>query len=225
MVGCTTLVATLTTDAFAAPPPVDGLTVGLERTFGLSIGSRSYRAGGADVTHSSTGFSLGLGGFSMGVAGNATLLPIYNRPRLSVDYVMKNAVTFGGAIGFATGTYSTESEVGNTSVTVNAPDATMFLIAPRGGYMFGLTEHFAIWPRGGFSFVGVSMDDNDADDPAATAWALSVDVPFLYAIGPMGAFLAPSLDLGLGGSIDVGNAEPSTSVTEFGIQFGFFGVF
>lgn len=227
MGGCAVMVATFTTDAFAAPP-VEGLTVGLERTFGFSLASRSYRAGGADVSHSSVGFSLGLAGFSMGVGGNAAVLPVYNRPRLSVDYVMNNALSLGGAIGFATGTYSTESEVGNTSVKVDAPDATMFLLAPRAGYMFGLTEHFAIWPRGGFTFVGISMDDNDDDtddDPSATAWALSVDVPFVYAIGPMGAFLAPSFDLGLGGSIDVGNASPSTQVHEFGIQFGFFGVF
>lgn len=204
-----------------AAPPVKGLTMGLERTFGFVAASRSYENDPADVTNSSIGFSLGL-------ASNFNALPLYNRPRLSADYILDNAISFGGAIGFAYGTYSTESQIGNGSVTVNQPDTTMFLIAPRGGYLIGITDHFGIWPRAGFTFVGVGLDDDDDeddDDLGASAFALSVDVPILYAIGPMGAFVAPSLDLGVGGSIDTGPEEFDARATEFGITFGFFGVF
>lgn len=203
----------------SAKPPVKGLVVGLERTFGFVTASRSFEQGAADVTNSSTGFSFGL-------AGNFNALPLYNRPRLSIDYVLENGITFGGAIGFAYGNYSTESEVGNASITINQPDTMMFLIAPRGGYFIGFTDHFGIWPRGGLTFVGIGQDDDDDDDDlGASAFALSVDVPVVYTMGPMGAFLAPALDLGVGGSIDTGPDEFDARTTEFGIQFGFFGVF
>jgi hypothetical protein len=221
----TTLVTSLVAAEASAAPPVKGLTVGLERAFGFVTATRSYETNNTDVTNTSVGFSLGL-------AGNFYELPFYNRPRLTVDYVMDWGLSFGGAVGFGIGGAETETKtdtpVGNASLTVKSPDTTMFLIAPRAGYMIGFNEHFGIWPRGGFTFVGLSWDDdddNDDNDESASAFALSVDVPILYAMGPMGAFLAPSLDLGVGGSVDAVGDELDAATTEFGIQFGFFGVF
>lgn len=209
--------ATLTSGASAAPT-VQGLAVGVERVFGFAAVSATDEGDNITTTSSSTGFSLG------NTSGAAQAL--YTIPRVHVDYILPMGLSFGGALGFRTLGSTTEADGGNVSVSTDS-SASAFLFAPRVGYMLGLSEQFALWPRLGFSFVNVSLSDEDEqdDDYYQSYGALTLEAPFAFTPNKAFGFVAtPSLDVGIAGTREQGGEEydGDLSLTEFGITLGLF---
>jgi hypothetical protein len=169
-------------EAAAAPPGEVSLAV--ERVFGLRRTSvESY-----GETFTNTTLSIG-----SNVADHGT----YSSPRLALDYLAPSGITFGGAVGYQT--------------TIDS-DGDAWLLAPRVGYFARASAGFGIWPRAGFTIVGVE------DGPETTATALTLEVPLEFLVNRVFAItLTPHADIGLGGSDGQGEDE---TTTELGLQFG-----
>jgi hypothetical protein len=103
---------------------------------------------------------------------------------------------------------------------VRLADGRFGLIAPRLGYAAALGPKVVMWPRVGFTVVKLSIDDA-GDTFSDTAYALTVEVPLVFIVAPH-VFLsvAPTLDVGLGGSVSSASASMSQdqTVTSFGLQ-------
>lgn len=218
------LAATLSlAEGASAAPTVQGLTLGVERVFGFTTTTVTDEG---DVTTNTTSLT----GFSLGHTGR-TITSVYSVPRVNVDYILPMGLSFGGAFGLSTIGYTSENKTGQVTVT-NEATLTGFLFAPRVGYMIGLNEQFAVWPRGGFSYIYASMADEDANnnnaDTSTGYGAVTLEVPFVFAPTKSFGFVAtPALDLGVAGSREVGGDEydGDLSLTEFGITLGLFVAF
>ena len=184
------VLATLATSAVllnasraAAAPPGD-VSLAVERLFGFR--RTSVEAYGETFTD--TTLSIG-----SNVADHGT----YSSPRLALDYLASSGITFGGAIGYQT--------------TLDG-NGDAWLLAPRVGYFARASAGFGLWPRAGFTIVGVE------DGPDSTATALTLEVPLEFLVNRSFAItLTPHADIGLGG--DDGLDEDRT-ITEIGLQFG-----
>jgi hypothetical protein len=137
---------------------------------------------------------------------------VFQVPRMAIDYVAFDQVTFGGALGIA-----------HTSVDGGA-SSTNLLIAPRAGYIFGGRGVLSLWARGGFTFWNVS-----AGSGGGSNWGTAFNLEPEIIISPykhLGIYLGAVLDLGMFGkykSFDpLTNAESSVSyrVTNWGVTSG-----
>lgn len=218
---CGGLLASMVTVAggASAAPTVQGLTLGVERVFGFVATSAKDEGDNVTTTDSSAGFSLG----NSNLAGTAAL---YTIPRVHVDYILPMGVSFGGALGFRTVSETAEADGGAVNVSTDS-SGTAFLFAPRVGYMLGFNEQFGLWPRLGFTFVNVSLNDEDGqdDDYYQSYGALTLEAPLVFTPHKtFGFVLTPSLDVGIAGSREIGGNEydGDLSLTEFGITLGLF---
>lgn len=216
------LVLTSTTwaGAAAADPVVQGLTLGVERVFGLTATTTTEEEG--EVTE-----TLSVLGVSLGSAGGTTTGAGYSFPRVAGDYTLPMGLSFGTAFGVANYALEDEADGGLLSATTES-SVTRFLFAPRVGYQFGFNENFGLWPRAGFTYVYQSLSatvgDNDIDSSASYA-ALTFETPLVFSPNKFFGFVAtPALDLGVAASSETNGEEDSgdVSVTEFGITLGLF---
>ncbi|HEX8791686.1 MAG TPA: hypothetical protein VF765_12110, partial [Polyangiaceae bacterium] len=148
--------------------------------------------------------------------GNAT---IYNVPRLGFDYTIIKGLTLGGElIAFFT--------LGGSTTTGNAPSqsnpgGSVFGIAPRVGYIFSLSDVFAIWPRGGLSYYDANFSARDGafnvcnDTANANLFGLDIDPVFTISPAQHFAFMAgPTLDWGFTGGYSTSTpTNPACSQT------------
>jgi hypothetical protein len=126
-------------------------------------------------------------------------------PRLGVDYFLSRAFTLGGSIGFWSG--SPEDQLTRTA----------FLLAARVGYALRLSHSVSFWPRGGFTYTTVSVEDSNADN---YTFAVTIEAPFVFAITEGFAFtVGPNLDLGFLAE----RASRDASETLFGLMVGLSG--
>lgn len=172
------------------------LVIGAERLFGI-VGTDTD-TDGADRDSTSVSFMWG---------GSPGERP-YDRPRGSVDYFVIDNLSLGGSLGFYTWSSSVEDN--------NDDDGSGFLLAPRVGYMVGLTDRLGFWPRGGFTYV------RDATDAAKhTAGALSLEAPLVIGLsGGVAITLSLTIDLGLAGEVDYDGPPPPPDVDEEHSQVG-----
>jgi hypothetical protein len=173
--------------------------IGIERMFGFKKATLETEAGPQETTRSTSSVSL-LSGTLPNEVG-------YPDPRLAFDYIFPSGVSVGGAIGYESVDYDDDDDTDNASA---------WLLAPRVGYFASVTSGFALWPRGGFTFLsGDDGDDNDDDDVSLSA--LTVEVPLVFNVGlSIGLTVMPYIDFGLGG----GNDNVDMKQTEFGLQLG-----
>ena len=92
------------------------------------------------------------------------------------------------------------------------------IFAPRVGWSFMFADWVGIWPRGGFTYRSFGSGNGSGH-----VVALTVEAPFTFCFIPHVVFTAgPTLDLGLGGSIDNTTGNVTTSIdfssTEIGVQ-------
>ncbi len=186
---------------------------GADRLFGLfAYTSNSFTPANTNATTTVTGTSMaffgGLNSVSVGAnavgagltAGNPTF---YNIPRLGFDYTIIPNLTIGGeAIAFFTLGGSTSFGAANQP----NPGGNAFGIAPRVGYIFNLSDVFAIWPRGGLSYydANYSAQNNQFNrcNNTANANVFGLDIDPVVTISPAShfAFMAgPTLDWGFTG--------------------------
>jgi hypothetical protein len=168
--------------AWAAPP--GDVSLAVERVFGFR--RTSVEAYGATFTD--TTFSVGAN-----VVDHGT----YSSPRLALDYLAPSGITFGGAIGYQT--------------TIDG-NGDAWLLAPRVGYFARASAGFGIWPRAGFTLVGIE----DGSDSSAVALTLEAPLEFLVNQG-FAITLTPHADIGIGGHDD---QDEDQTITELGLQFG-----
>lgn len=148
-----------------------------ERLFGFSNDKFSYDAP-IDDDRTIKGFGIGWTG------GNSTP---YNTPRFALDYFINDNLSLGGAFGYAS------LDIDDSD---NDPDG--FILAPRVGYMIGISDVFGFWPRGGLTYY--TFNDPDFDQ-----FGLTLEGLFSIAPRPGFGFVTGVVfDLGFSGSQDFG---------------------
>jgi hypothetical protein len=187
------------------------------------------------VTNSGSSLSFFWGNNSVFAGGNAAGAvgagnpTFYTTPRVGFDYVLIPNLTLGGdlLLFFTLGGSSTVSR-GGQSVSNDNPSGNLFGIAPRVGYILGISEPLSIWLRGGFSFyhAGTSQPDNQCGtNPSDTnsANVFGVDIDPQLVISPINHFAftaGPALDFGFAGgasnSTPSGNNCNQVTTTSFG---------
>ncbi len=116
-------------------------------------------------------------GFSGG--GDSTF---YTTPRVGFDYVLIPNLTIGGDVFvfFTLGTSETNTR-GDVSTDVVVPSANAFGLAPRVGYIFGISPLLSFWLRGGLSYYhgGTSIQDancnNQNDTTSLNLFGLDIE--------------------------------------------------
>jgi hypothetical protein len=164
-------------------------------------------------------------GFSGG--GNSTF---YTTPRVGFDYVLIPNLTIGGDlfVFFTLGTTETSTR-NNVSTNVVVPSANAFGLAPRVGYIFGISPLLSFWLRGGLSYYhgGTSIQDancnNQNDTTSLNLFGLDIDPQLVISPAPHFSFTAgPAVDIGFAGSASAtnpggagggGNCNSSTTVS------------
>jgi hypothetical protein len=195
--------------AHAATPGVGHgtLMISAERLFGLSVSRATQGSGGGETHLDQTHFGLAL----------APLSPaphVYLLPRLAFDFAIIDGLTLGGSIGF---------DVGDSDANDGAgPSFTTFLIAPRAGYVLGLSKVFNLWLRGGITYFNASSHTDPSrlppnTDRSLTVWGVSLNLEPTLMISPFEhvAFTAGLLlDLPLAGKRSTENVVgPVTTTT------------
>lgn len=128
-------------------------------------------------------------------------------PRLGIDYFLTRGFTLGGSVGFWSGVDGDDDDRGGT----------VFLLAARVGYALRLGHVVSFWPRAGFTYTTLSIEDSNAD---FYTFALTVEAPFVFAITEGFAFTAgPNLDLGFLAE----RASADATATVFGLMVGLSG--
>ncbi len=176
----------------------------------------------ASVTTTGSNLSLLYGDNSIvNGAGLAAGDPsFYTTPRVGFDYVLIPNLTLGGDLFlFFTLGGSTTNSGGGRSVSNDNPSGNAFGIAPRVGYVLGMTEVLSFWLRGGFSFyhAGTSRSDNvcSNNDHTTSANLFGIDIDPQLVISPMSHFAftaGPALDFGFAGGFST--SDPGTNCSQ-----------
>jgi hypothetical protein len=170
------------------------------QTFTTTGSAISILWGNNSVFSGANAPNLGLG------AGNPTA---YTTPRVGFDYVIIPNLTIGGdlLVFFTLGGSVTTPAGGGRTVSTDTPSGNLFGIAPRVGYILGLSEPLSIWLRGGFSFyhAGTSQADNacgtnPSDTNSLNVFGIDLDPQLVISPVPHFAFTAgPAFDFGFAG--------------------------
>jgi hypothetical protein len=209
--------------------------LGEEGTFALSadhlFGITSFNAtldpdipGAEEIELKGTSTSLLWGSStSTGVLGRSIPVPA-TIPRASFDYFVIENLSLGGSLGIYMA--SGESEVDGNSEDWDK--VTGIALAPRIGYVFGLSDTIWLWLRGGPTYMTVGIDPDEGDDVDVSV--LQLDVEAMFAFGLTDSFaieFGPALGLPVGGSTDyeVGgeNYDVDINVMHFGVYAGLVG--
>ncbi|HVY27637.1 MAG TPA: hypothetical protein VHB79_13880 [Polyangiaceae bacterium] len=132
-------------------------------------------------------------------------------PRLGIDYVALEHLTFGGSLAFS----SIDPDRGGT--------VTAFLFEPRVGYMYSFNKTIGIWPRGGVTYHSLSEDGGWT----WKALAFTAECPVTISPAQHFAFhIGPTFDIDMFGSV---KNQPGQSVDvtmrSFGLNAGLLGWF
>jgi hypothetical protein len=173
-------------------------------TFNPNTGTTSS----GDVDTSGTDVSF-LGG---GLSRN-----IYAVPRLGFDGRFSNGLTLGGSISYLVQNSKRETQSGTNGSTISrdAPTATVFVFAPRIGVLFEASPKVSVWLRGGLTRVSYSLED---DTPTGTSGATttSTDTTTVLAVTaePMLVFTpVPHIGITLAGTLDFGASGSEETTT------------
>jgi hypothetical protein len=154
------------------------------------------------------------------------IVEVYNVPRFAFDYTVWKHLTVGGSVwaAFQLGNSDTASAPGQPDVTTDNPKTTFWGLAPRAGWILHLSDLFAFWPRGGFSFddVAISQTRNGVDHTQTiTQWAINLEPMFALTPVPHAAITAgPVVDIPIGGSVSDSANGMSISNSQTLFHFG-----
>jgi hypothetical protein len=155
-------------------------------------------------------------------------------PRVGFDYVIIPNVTLGGdlvAYFSLGGSSSHEVDRNNgtsTTTTTDNPSVLLFGIAPRGGYILGLTDMFSLWLRGGLSFYTVSTKSTTTNPDTSTTsnehqFAIDLDPQFVFTPIPHLGFTAGlTADIPFGGGVSTDRTQGGTTVSTSNFASVFF---
>lgn len=173
----------------------------------------------------------------------------YTVPRVGLDYTIVPNVTLGGdlvvffTLGGSSGGETDFTNGNSVTTSTTAPKATVFGLAPRGGYILGLTNTFSLWLRGGFSFYTLSVkqtnnNNGNGNDITTTnsqhQFSLDLDPQFVFTPIPHVGFtagLTADIPFAGGHSTEVDNGgttntfSASSSVFYLGVTVGMLAYF
>ena len=184
-------------------------------------------------SNSAGGNSNGAVGLAAGASGNPTF---YTTPRLGFDYVIVPNVTVGGDLFayFTLGGSTTVPNGANMTRSTDNPSGNAFGVAPRGGYVLGLSGILSLWLRGGVHFytetVNVPQQRCNGVNDSLNAHVFGLDIDPQLVISPIDHFaflVGPALDWGFaGGASYTQNGAPAcnqTTTTNLGYTSLMFG--
>jgi hypothetical protein len=171
-----------------------------------------------NVTDSTSGSSVSLfyGGNSIGGGAGAGNSTFYTVPRLGFDYTVIPNLTVGGDLFlFFTLGGSTNSHCnGGTCTDTKGPSGNAWGLAPRVGYILGMTNLLSLWLRGGVSYYHATsnLDSPPCSNSNSTNFGVfGLDVDPQLVISPVNHFafeVGPAIDWGFAGSYS--NDAPNT---------------
>lgn len=217
-VGLVAVCMSISGQAFADIGEQGQLAVGAERMMGYTYGTQSSEPDGGTTTDKTSTFSL------LGFMYNN-----YSFPRFAIDYFVTDGLSLGGSLVYANIGNTTEFEPDDGPSDESGSSTSIFVLAPRVGYVYMFTDGIGIWPRGGITYASQSFDDDDSDaESSQSNVALTIEAPFLFAPTDNIAFTAgPTIDYGLSYSGESTNSDGDTTkdedtnpAHEFGLQAG-----
>jgi hypothetical protein len=157
-------------------------------------------------------------------------------PRIAFDGVTSGGFTFGGYLGYLV---SNGKDEGNSVRSESdLPEASMFVLGGRLGYLIEASPTVGVWLRGGFSrfTVGASATSINASGGTSTSeltvasWNLTLDPQLVLVAAPRFAItLGPLLDFALSGTSTLKSGDQSTerdfSSSAFGVTGGAAAIF
>jgi len=181
--------------------------LGAERIFGIR-GEHEWidqPAPADDIEVSTTTISLGFA---------RSRVP-YNLPRVTIDYLLMDRFSIGGALLYS----NMDAEVdGGGDIGI-----TDFELAPRAGFLYMFNSVIGIWPRGGLFYHSTSQDAG----PEYDAWTMGLSLECMFPIvikGHFGALVGLAFDQSLFGNYDPANGgDRDVSLRSIGLQAGLFG--
>jgi hypothetical protein len=195
------------------------VVVSAERLFGFVHASETENEAGTDVTITTNSFSL--------LGNPLTIFSLFTTPHVAFDFFVADHFSVGGTASYFR---LSESQPNVAGQGVSGPTFTGFSFSPRLGASVALGPFVQFWPHLGFSLLHLTTDDNNtaADTSTISLYALTVDAPFVFTVAPhFFLSVAPTMDLGLGGSNSSSNnsiptPSPSQSAkeTDFGVLVG-----
>lgn len=185
--------------------PLDVVFSG-DRLFGVTFTREATeRFGQRDRILDTSRVSFGWGG-----RGVEVLTP-YEIPRAAVDVFVAEQLSIGGSLGFASVSYDRDDGK-------DRADYDSFIFAPRVGYIWGLSDVFSFWLRGGISYHSNTGGHENG-------LGLTVEPTFvLMPAEHFGIVFGPTLDLDLVGGVDDGRDRVDRHYRTLGLlQVGILG--
>lgn len=195
------------------------IALGAERVFGLNFWSGTLTPDGSDTDLSASGTSVGL------IMNSGTLTP-YTIPRLALDYMVADGVSIGGSIGYISTSGTRDVPDGTGGTTEQDLNGTNgFLVAPRVGYVIPVSDGIDFWVRGGITYYSQTTE-GEPDDTTTSGLALGAEGALVLSpIAGFGFTVGPTIDLGLSGTEETGDAENDLTYRNFGLNAGLVGWF
>jgi hypothetical protein len=137
------------------------------------------------------------------VEGTRTTTTFFLAP--SADYFVIDQLSIGAQVELAFQSGSDELRLNqNSTTTFKRPSTTSITLLPRIGYLFPISNRFAIWPRAGIGYTSqqtvVGTVPNSAIEHFGAA-LVDLDVGFLYRLNEAVYLrMAPDLAFSVGGS-------------------------
>lgn len=132
-------------------------------------------------------------------------------PRLGIDYVALEHLTFGGSLAYA----SVDPDRGGT--------VSAFLFEPRVGYLYSFNKTIGIWPRGGVTYHSFVVDGGQT----YKAFAFTAECPVTLSPTQHFAFhVGPTFDIDLFGSVkNPDGRSADATMRSLGLNAGLLGWF
>ncbi|MEZ4224061.1 MAG: hypothetical protein R3B13_24140 [Polyangiaceae bacterium] len=125
-------------------------------------------------------------GFGIGFRSPVYYTP-YELPRIGFDYFVIDSLSIGGALG-----YAQSQEDGDPD-----DEVSLFLIAPRVGYVWMFSDVVGFWLRGGFTYHSINVDPGNGEEDAL---ALTGEGMFVISPTPhFGFIVGPTFDISITG--------------------------
>jgi hypothetical protein len=194
-----------------------GVAITAERLFGFLYVNETQTTAGVDRTSHVTSISL--------IGNSLSLLTLYAQPRLAADWFPIERLSVGASATYSRASTSIDAPAGTTTST---PTYTAYIIAPRVGYALPISPIVSLWPRVGFTYAHLGFEStnggingNTTTTSGQSLYAVTIEAPFVFVIAPhLFLSLAPTVDLGVGGSNSATATSTSLKETDFGLLAG-----
>jgi hypothetical protein len=178
------------------------LALSAERMFGFVHADQTTGSGATARTTHVNSFSL--------LGNSSQILTSYLQPRVALDFFAADRLSLGAALTYFHISQSVDGSNSN-------PTISGYVLAPRVGYALPLGRAVSLWPRLGFTYVHFETGNNAAGSTTTdiSVYAVTIEAPLLFAVSShFFLSLAPTLDLGVGGSTSTPGPMGATTSTD-----------